>query len=43
VAEVEKEPGVEALPCDLAASWVMIRIRWWIYSCRADVVKVIRG
>lgn len=28
VADVEKEPGVEALPWDLAASWVTIRIRW---------------
>ncbi len=40
VAEVEKEPGVEALPWDLAASWVTIRIRWWTHSRRADVVKV---
>ena len=40
VAEVEKEPGVETLPWDLAASWVTIRIRWWTHSRRADVVKV---
>jgi small conductance mechanosensitive channel len=40
VAEVEQEPGVEALPWDLAASWVTIRVRWWTHSRRADVVKV---
>lgn len=40
VADVEKEPGVEALPWDLAASWVTIRIRWWTHSRRADVVRV---
>ena len=40
VADVEKEPGVEVLPWDLAASWVTIRIRWWTHSRRADVVRV---
>lgn len=37
---VESERGVEALPWDLAASWVTIRVRWWTKSDRASVVKV---
>ncbi len=37
---VEQDPAVEALPWDLAGSWVTIRIRWWTPSRRADVVKV---
>jgi len=37
---VDKEKGVEALPWDLAASWVTIRARWWTNSSRAEVVKV---
>ncbi|MEO8248861.1 MAG: mechanosensitive ion channel family protein [Burkholderiales bacterium] len=40
VAEVEKDPPPEALPWDLAASWVAIRARWWTHSRRADVVHV---
>ncbi|QEA37870.1 mechanosensitive ion channel family protein [Pistricoccus aurantiacus] len=40
VAGVEKEPAPEALPWDLAASWVTIRVRWWTHSRRADVVQV---
>ena len=40
VAEVERDPAPEALPWDLAASWVTIRVRWWTLSRRADVVKV---
>ena len=38
VPEVETEPAPEALPWDLAASWVAIRARWWTHSRRADVV-----
>nr|WP_298415911.1 mechanosensitive ion channel family protein [uncultured Halomonas sp.] len=37
---VESEPAPEALPWDLAASWVTIRVRWWTHSRRADVVHV---
>ena len=37
---VEKDPAPQALPWDLAASWVTIRMRWWTNSRRADVVKV---
>ena len=40
VADVEAEPAPEALPWDLAASWVTIRVRWWTHSRRADVVQV---
>ncbi|MFZ2236652.1 MAG: mechanosensitive ion channel family protein, partial [Dokdonella sp.] len=40
VDEVEADPAPEALPWDLAASWVTIRIRWWTNSRRSDVVKV---
>ncbi|WP_417618013.1 mechanosensitive ion channel family protein [Oceanisphaera sp.] len=40
VAEVEQAPEVEALPWDLAASWVTIRVRWWTHSHRADVTRV---
>ena len=40
VAEIEKTPAPEALPWDLAASWVTIRVRWWCASRRADVVEV---
>ena len=43
VPGVEAEPGVDALPWDLAASWVTIRVRWWTDSRRADVVKVRAG
>jgi small-conductance mechanosensitive channel len=40
VAEVESDPACEALPWELAASWVTIRTRWWTASRRADVVHV---
>ncbi|MEM8528395.1 MAG: mechanosensitive ion channel family protein [Bacteroidota bacterium] len=40
VKGVDSGKGVEALPWDLAASWVTIRIRWWTDSERASVVKV---
>ncbi|GHB57962.1 mechanosensitive ion channel family protein [Persicitalea jodogahamensis] len=47
IPEVETDPGVEAFPWDLAASWVSIRVRWWTHSRRADVVhtraKVIKA
>lgn len=40
VGEVEKDPSPEALPWELAASWVTIRARWWTNSRQADVVRV---
>jgi len=40
VEGVDLEKGVEALPWDLAASWVTIRARWWTNSERASVVRV---
>ena len=40
VAEVESKPSPEALPWELAASWVTIRARWWSNSRRTDVVHV---
>ncbi len=40
VAGVKSDPAPEALPWDLAASWVTIRARWWTDSRRADVVHV---
>ena len=40
VADVEKDPAPEALPWELAASWVSIRARWWTHSRRVDVVHV---
>lgn len=40
IPEIEGEPGVEAFPWDLAASWVSIRVRWWTHSRRTDVVQV---
>lgn len=40
VQGVKTDPQPEALPWDLAASWVTIRVRWWTASPRADVVKV---
>ncbi|ART83213.1 mechanosensitive ion channel protein MscS [Oceanisphaera profunda] len=40
VAEVEQAPAAEALPWDLAASWVTIRVRWWTRSHKADVTQV---
>ncbi|WP_299593822.1 mechanosensitive ion channel family protein [uncultured Microbulbifer sp.] len=35
-----KDPAPEALPWDLAASWVAIRARWWTSSTQADVTHV---
>lgn len=35
---IENTPEPEALPWDLAASWVTIRARWWSESKRSDVV-----
>ena len=40
VPEIERDPPPEALPWDLAASWVTIRARWWTESRRVDVVLV---
>ena len=40
VEGVLHDPAPEALPWDLAASWVTIRARWWTESRRADVVHV---
>lgn len=36
---VEADPAPQALPWDLAASWVTIRARWWTDVRRTDVVK----
>lgn len=35
---VEQDPAPEALPWELAASWVTIRARWWTDSQRGDIV-----
>ena len=43
VEGVQSDPPPEALPWDLAASWVTIRARWWTDSRRADVVHVHAG
>ncbi|NNC37901.1 MAG: mechanosensitive ion channel family protein [Acidimicrobiales bacterium] len=40
VKDVETDPAPQALPWDLAASWVTIRARWWTNSHKADVVGV---
>lgn len=40
VEGVEAEPAPQALPWDLAASWVTIRARWWTDSKRTDLVSV---
>ncbi|UVW29296.1 mechanosensitive ion channel family protein [Massilia sp. H6] len=40
LAEVSTDPAPEALPWDMAASWVTIRVRWWTHSRRSDVVLV---
>lgn len=34
---VESDPAPEALPWDLAASWVTVRARWWTDSRRTNV------
>lgn len=46
---VEKEPAPEALPWDLAASWVTIRARWWsdslqteVRHIRSDVIRAVK-
>ena len=36
VEGVQPKPPVEALPWDLAASWVTIRVRWWTKSRQTD-------
>ncbi|SDZ87453.1 mechanosensitive ion channel family protein [Microbulbifer marinus] len=33
---VQNKPPVEALPWELAASWVTIRVRWWTKSRQTD-------
>lgn len=40
VAGVEKDPPPEALPWDLAASWVTLRARWWTDSRRTNVAHI---
>ena len=40
VKGVLSDPGPEALPWDLAASWVAIRARWWTSSTQTDVTHV---
>ncbi|KUJ84388.1 mechanosensitive ion channel family protein [Microbulbifer flavimaris] len=49
VEGVQKRPAVEALPWELAASWVTIRVRWWTHSRQtdtnhigADVIRAIK-
>ncbi|MGJ8643701.1 MAG: mechanosensitive ion channel family protein [Luteolibacter sp.] len=37
VEGVETDPAPEALPWDLAASWVTVRARWWTDSRRTNV------
>ncbi|MFV8781761.1 mechanosensitive ion channel family protein [Microbulbifer sp. SA54] len=37
---VLKQPKPEALPWDLAASWVTIRARWWTHSRQTDVSHI---
>lgn len=37
---VESDPAPEALPWDLAASWVTLRARWWTDVRRADRIQV---
>ncbi len=37
---IEGDPEPEALPWDLAASWVTIRARWWTDPQRSSVVQV---
>ncbi len=38
--DIDSEPAPQALPWDLAASWVTIRARWWTDTRRADIVRV---
>lgn len=37
---IEADPEPQALPWDLAASWITIRARWWTDSKRADIVQI---
>lgn len=37
---IKSDPAPEALPWELAASWVSIRARWWTDSRRADIVHI---
>ncbi|OXY80829.1 mechanosensitive ion channel family protein [Oceanimonas doudoroffii] len=39
VEGVSQEQGVQALPWDLAASWVTIRVRWWTDSQQGSVTQ----
>lgn len=36
---VASDPAPEALPWDLAASWVTVRARWWTDSPRSNIVR----
>lgn len=36
VEGVQAKPPVEALPWELAASWVTVRVRWWTHSRQTD-------
>ncbi|WP_323844734.1 mechanosensitive ion channel family protein [Microbulbifer magnicolonia] len=40
VEGVQPKPPVEALPWDLAASWVTIRVRWWNESRQTDTAHI---
>ncbi len=40
IAEIEKEPAPSVLAWELAASWVTIRIQWWVNIHRSDLAKV---
>lgn len=40
VEGVLKKPKPEALPWELAASWVTIRARWWTHSRQTDVSHI---
>ncbi len=40
VKGVSQEKPIEALPWDLASSWISIRARWWTDSRRTDVAHV---
>ena len=37
---VETDPEPEVIPWDLAASWVTLRLRWWIRTHTSNIVKV---
>ncbi len=40
VEGVESQPQAEAIPWDLAASWVTIRARWWTDTVNTNIVAV---